>query len=374
MRQFFNRLPISKIFIIALSSVLAILWAVMWTAHAYGSERSEAVPEPKTSAALEIDDGLFVDINGLPQWVTLRGRNKNNPVILFLHGGPGMGLSGLTPLFSSWEEHYTLAQWDQPHSGSTYIKNLATGQGPLTIERYVRDGIAVTNYVRERLNKQKIILLGTSWGSILGIEMIKKSPDLFSAYVGIAQAVSGDEGDKLGYELALQAARKRNDTAAVKALEGIAPPFETLDSFLVRQQYTNPPGIPASAAEQAANVAFMKAMSVPPPADARYIAYKTLPSDFNATKMFMDALRGVFDERRNWNARDLGLTFEVPVFIFQGDNDLNTPFSLARDYLNDIKAPRKGFAVIEGASHNTIVFQAELLRLIDTHVKPAIVL
>lgn len=372
MTQLFIRVFSSRVFIATLSSVLAILWAVMRTSQAYGGEREISGETNGPATPLAIDDGLFVDINGTPQWITIRGRSANNPVILFLHGGPGMTLSGLAPMFSAWEEHYTFVQWDQPHSGSTYIKNLETGQGALTIERYVRDGLAVTRYLRERLGKDKIILLSTSWGSILGIEMIKKSPELFSAYVGTAQAVSGPEGDKLGYEMALQAAHARGDAAAIKALQQIAPPFETLESFLVRQQYTNPPGLPASAAEQAANAAFMKVMSKPAAADARYIAYRSLPPGFNATKMFMEALRGVYAERRTWKARDLGLKFDVPMFIFQGDNDLNTPLSLARDYLNDVQAPRKEFVVVEGASHNVIVFQAELLRLMNTLVKPAL--
>jgi pimeloyl-ACP methyl ester carboxylesterase len=375
MTQFFVRAFSSRVFITTLSGVLAILWSVMWTSQAYGGERERTVSGNETNgpvSSLAIDDGLFVDINGTPQWITIRGRSANNPVILFLHGGPGMALSGLAPLFSAWEEHYTFVQWDQPNSGSTYIKNMASGQGPLTIERYVRDGIAVTRYLRERLGKKQIVLLSTSWGSMLGIEMIKKSPELFSAYVGTAQVVNGPEGDKLGYEMALQAARVRGDAAAIKALQQIAPPFESLESFLVRQQYTNPPGLPASAAEHAANAAFVKVMSTPAPADARYIAYRSLPPDFNATKMFMDALRGVYAERRVWNARDLGLKFDVPMFIFQGDNDLNTPLSLARDYLNEVEAPRKELVVVEGASHNTIVFQAELLRLMNTHVKPVL--
>lgn len=347
----------------AIATVAAIA-SIVWAKFIYASEAPHA-------PSLAIDEGTFVEINGMQQWITIRGHDLNKPALLFLHGGPGIGLSGMAPIFSEWEKHYVVVHWDQPSSGATYIKNSETGQGALTIERYTRDGIAVANFVRKRLGKQKLILMGTSWGTIIGLEMIRQEPALFSAYVGTAQVVSGKDGSKLGYDLALQAARERNDSAAIAALERVgAPPYKSLQDFLVRQQYSNPPGLPASAAEQTANLKVAKLFSSPPPADARYNAYKTLPPGFNPTKMFMDTLQSTYHLTWTWEARDLGMEFAVPVFIFQGENDINTPHSLAREYLEQIKAPRKAFATIPGAGHNTIVFNMELLQLLKEHLAP----
>jgi pimeloyl-ACP methyl ester carboxylesterase len=351
-------------------AIAGTLGAMIYTSYVYGAEPIRAT---SSDAAMAIDDGKFVDINGVQQWITIRGRDLSNPVLVLLHGGPGMALSGMAPIFSEWEKYYTVVQWDQPNSGATHIQNMQTGQGVLTIERYVRDGIAVVNYIRAQLKQDKVILMGASWGTILGVEMIKRSPELFSAYVGTAQVVSAKEGGKLGYDLALQAARTRGDLKAVQALEQVGPPpFKNFEHFMVRQQYSNPPAMPASAAEQAATFAVMKLMSAPPPADARYNAFKMLPPGFDPGMMFMNALRAVFVECWQWEARDLGMKFNVPVFIFQGEADVNTPTSLAREYLEDLQAPKKAFVAIAGAGHNTIVFHAELLRLLNHQVLPVV--
>lgn len=318
-----------------------------------------------------IDEGLFIDVNGVQQWITIRGSNRENPVLLLLHGGPGISMSGLAPLFADWERHYTIVQWDQPFSGSTAVRNLGLDQGAATIERFVNDGITVTEYARKLLGADKLVLLGNSWGTLIGLEMIRKRPELFSAYVGTSQAVSGTRGGKVGYELGLEAARRRNDQQAIAALERVGPPpYRTLEEFLVRQQYTNPPGLPASAAEQAATMAMFKLMSVPAAPDAKYIAYRTLPAGFNGPQNFMNAQRLMFPLTQAWDAHALGLSFSVPVFIFQGENDFNTPASVAREYFDEIRAPHKAFAIIPGAGHNTLAFAGEVLALLNKHVLP----
>ena len=319
---------------------------------------------------LAIDEGAFVNINGVDQWVTIRGRDLANPVLLLLHGGPGLGMSSMAPLFAEWEKDFTIVQWDQPGGGSTDLKNLGMSQGPMTIARFKADGLAVTQHVLQRLNARKLVLMGNSWGTLLGIEMIKARPELFYAYVGTSQAV-GPRGNKLGYELALKAARERNDTTAVAALERVGPPpYKTFEDFLVRQQYSNPPGLPASAAEKAATISLMKALSAPAPADARYIAFRTIPQGYDGGKVFLATQRAIFQETWAWDARSLGTKFQMPVFVFQGENDLNTPLATAREYFDEIEAPRKAFEVIPGAGHNTIAFQQELLRLLKLHVAP----
>jgi pimeloyl-ACP methyl ester carboxylesterase len=336
--------------------------------------RSVAQPAP----ALAIDEGMFVDVNGVPQWITIRGRNLKNPVLLWLHGGPGMHMSFMAPVFTEWERDFTIVQWDQPGSGATALKNRGLPSGAMTVERYTRDGIAVTEFIRTRLKVSKVVLMGISWGTLLGVEMVQKRPELFSAYVGTAQAV-GDKGNKLGYELALKTARERGDATAVTALEKVGPPpYKTLEELIVRAQYTNPPGQPPSPAEVAASAQLGKLLSAPPPKDARYNAPLPAPPDSEGGMAgfgmanFMATQRAVFAETWRWEARHLGLTFKVPVFIFQGENDINTPTATAREYFDEIQAPKKAFAIVPGSSHSTIVFHDELLRLLRLHVLPVV--
>lgn len=324
------------------------------------------------SEARSIDEGTFIDVNGIQQWITIRGQDLNNPVLLILHGGPGIGLSNIAPHFSEWERHYTLVQWDQPRSGATALKNFDQPSGPLTVKRFSDDAITVAEHVRRRLGKPKMIVLGNSWGSVIGLHLAKARPDLVSAYVGTSQPVGGDDG-RVGYDLALAAARARNDAKAVAALEQVGPPpYARFDQFLVRQQYTNPPGLPASPAEEAAGAAMFKWFIAPPPANARYVAPIPMPAGFNPETNFISTVQEMFEIYQDFDARKVGLSFAVPVFIFQGEMDINTPVSLARDYLNDIEAPAKAFATIPGAGHNTLAFAPEVLALLNEHVRPVV--
>jgi pimeloyl-ACP methyl ester carboxylesterase len=320
---------------------------------------------------LAIDEGAYVDINGVDQWITIRGQDSSNPVLLFLHGGPGMGSAALAPVFAEWEKSFTLVQWDQPGGGFTLAKN-PTAQGPMTIERFKKDGIAVAEHVRKRLGVRKLVLMGNSWGTLLGVEMVKARPELFSAYVGSSQAV-GDAGNKLGYQLALKAARDRNDAVAVAALEKVGlPPYEKFEDLFVRQQYSNPPALPASAAEQAAQAEFYGALAAPAPADAHYLASRDPVSPEKFWNDFVAAQKATYRQTWSWEARALGLKFAMPVFVYQGAQDFNTPAQTAREWFDDIQAPKKGFELIADASHNTLMFQKELLRLINRDVRPLV--
>jgi pimeloyl-ACP methyl ester carboxylesterase len=325
-----------------------------------------------TAARLAIDEGAFVNINGVEQWITIRGTNLSNPALLFLHGGPGMGQAFMAPAFAAWEKGFTLVQWDQPGGGFTQLKN-RDNAGPMTIERFRKDGLAVTQYALKRLHQRKLVLVGNSWGTLLGIEMVKARPELFSAYVGSSQAV-GDEGNKLGYELALKAARERNDATAIAALEKVGPPpYEKFEDFFTRQQYSNPPALPPSAAEVAANAETWSFMATPPPADAKYLAPLPMLSPADMWMNFVETQKATFKQTWSWEARALGMKFSMPVFIYQGELDINTPALTARRYYQDIKAPKKGFELIAGAGHNTIAFQKELLRLITRDVRPLVI-
>lgn len=328
-----------------------------------------APPVPAAAqAAQPIDEGMFVTINGVEQWITIRGSDVRNPVLLMLHGGPGAAMSNAAPFFAEWEKRYTIVQWDQPGGGATYAKNMAQGTGPITIERYKKDGIAVAEYVRDHLEQRRIALMGFSWGTLLGVEMAQARPDLFSAYIGSAQVVSGSRGTLLGYRMALEAARQRNDATAVKALEQAGPPpYKTLQPYLVRQQYAMGP----ASLEAPKMAAYMQIATAPPPAGVHYIA-PGMPG-FDWFAVFMQTWGSIYQEQLAWEAEARGMKFKVPVFIFQGAEDINTPASMAMDWCDRLTAPAKACKTIPGAGHNSMFFRDELLALLDEHVRPVLV-
>jgi pimeloyl-ACP methyl ester carboxylesterase len=353
-------------------SGLSVLGIILATGAA-ATTAAQSSPERVQIAAARstaIDEAAFVEISGVQQWIVIRGDDAANPVLLWVHGGPGgAGGSFATPLFREWERYYTVVQWDQPGAGGTLAKNGVGNLEDLTIERFTRDGIAVAEHLQKRLHVDKIVLMGISWGSIIGVEMAHRRPDLFAAYVGTAQHASGGEGRRLGYELARERARQRGDAAAIADLDRIgAPPYQRAEDFAVRQRYALRPETPGEAAAQAE---FVKRVSAPPSPDATHLA-RGLPAVADGAQLFMRVLSGTLDETQRWKARDLGLQFNLPVFVFHGANDINTPASLAMEYCAEIEAPAKACELIPDAGHNTLAFSGELLRLLNQHVRPLV--
>lgn len=320
-------------------------------------------------AAMAIDEGMFVDINGSPQWITVRGQDRRNPVLLWLHGGPGVPMSGQAPLFAAWEKDYTIVQWDQPGGGATYAKNGPSGTGELSIARYTRDAVTVAEWARQHLRSRKVIVIGTSWGTLLGLELASKRPDLVAGYVGVGQFVSGSKGALLGYNEALRAARERNDQTAIEELEKAGPPpFTKFEDFLVRQKYVNPPFQKPSPAEAAAMAEAGKLLQGPPQPGAKYVA-TGLP-EYDGVQTFLSTQRSMFAPTAQFEAESLGLSFKVPMFFFQGADDLNTPTALVRDYFARIKAPTKRMEIVPDAGHLVVMFHDRLLAFLNREVRP----
>lgn len=327
--------------------------------------------EAKSRGARAIDEGKFVSINGVEQWIAIRGADVRNPILLFLQGGPGIGAAFMAPAFFEWEKDFTVVLWDQPGGGFTDLRN-PHSSGEQTLDRYARDAVAVAEHVRDRLGQEKMIVFGNSWGTQLGLELIHRRPDLASAYVGVAQAC-GRRGWLLGYELAIEEAKARGDGAAVAALEAAGPPpYESFEKFMVRQTYTMPPGQPASDAENAASAAFAGLVFAPPQQGASWVAPIAPPDGYDFGAVFLRTALTMLPVWQDMEIRDYGRSFDMPMFVFQGERDINTPVSLAREWIDGIEAPAKAFELVPGASHNVMPFHATLLELMRKHVSPAV--
>ena len=181
-----------------------------------------------------IEEGMYVNIGGIDQWIQIRGQDRNNPVLLCLHGGPGATWLPLTALFLPWEKEFTVVQWDQRGAGRTLAATGSAVADTMSIDRMAQDGIEVSEFLRSRLHQDKIILFGHSWGSILGIHMAMQRPDLFYAYVGTGQAADMQRSTQIGYAYILEKARAAGDKQALKELENIGPPpYDSMDKVEV---------------------------------------------------------------------------------------------------------------------------------------------
>jgi pimeloyl-ACP methyl ester carboxylesterase len=281
----------------------------------------------------------FAKIGGIDQWISIRGEDRNNPVLFFVHGGPGSTYTIFTPMLRSWEKYFTVVQWDQRGSGKTLRK---TGKNDiLTFDRLTQDGIEVAEFLCDHLDQKKVILVGSSVGSIIGTTMAKLRPDLFSAYVGTDQN-TGSEADELSYQLTLDWLRAAGNTKGVKAVEKIGPDhahrtrkeFDQLIQWTIKANPTIP--------NMVTDIIFPAMLTSPG---------HTLRDLMDITKGMSFSTDQLFNELMTADLRKLGMRFEVPVFILQGDTDAITPTASAKAYFDELEAPHKEFVLIKQAGH-----------------------
>ena len=313
----------------------------------------------------------YAPIGGIDQWLVIDGTSCANPVILFVHGGPGNPLSPvLDSLYGAWTKDFTLATWDQRLSGRTYARNEQVTElteerieaTDLTIERLVADGIEAAEYLQRTLGARRLILTGTSWGSVLAVHMAKKRPDLFHAYVGVSQLVSDGENLVAAYSATLDMAHRKQDAPAIKTLEELgSPPWMNPRNFGRMRRI-----IRAYEAELTTTAA---ALQIAPEyaSDGDRAAYEAGEelSFIKYVGLKGDGLARSIDLPR------LGTTFEVPMFFIQGEEDLLTRPVVTRVYVQKIRAPRKELVMVPKAGHdpNLAMIEAQL-RLIKSEIVP----
>jgi pimeloyl-ACP methyl ester carboxylesterase len=170
-------LRIAQFGLLAASILFVVLLCTLLSWRAYRQRIAEEVISLRSASS--VDEDMYVTAGGIEQWVQMRGQDRANPVLLCLHGGPGGSWIPQTMVLAQWEQEFTVVQWDQRGTGKTLEATGASITGSMTVEQMADDGIEVSEFVRNHLHKDKIVLLGFSWGSILGIHMIQKRPDLF---------------------------------------------------------------------------------------------------------------------------------------------------------------------------------------------------
>jgi pimeloyl-ACP methyl ester carboxylesterase len=288
-----------------------------------------------------IQEAGYVPIGGIRQWIQIRGEDRGNPVLLFLHGGPGASALGATAGWRPWERHFTVVQWDQRGSGRTYRENGESDPGSLTIDRMAADGIEVVRHLRERLGKDRILLVGHSWGSILGVVMAKRHPEILSAYVGTGQVVDGRRSAELRYSRVLARARIAGNGQAIAELEAMGPP----------------PYDPMTAgARFAAQIEWAGRLS-DGAGDPPELKVDKRPPDFTAEDR-ENIGRGMHFSRMRLGRQiaqvdlnSLGPDFGIPVFFFEGTEDQYVPIEPVEDYFRVIRAPHKELVRFEGYHH-----------------------
>jgi pimeloyl-ACP methyl ester carboxylesterase len=305
-----------------------------------------------------IDEGQFVTIGGIEQWITMRGWDRDNPVLLFLHGGPGDVTNPWTfALFTPWEKHFTVVQWDQRGAGRTLRKSGPAVAPTITVDRMVQDGIELTEYLLKHLGKKKIIIVGHSFGTILELGMVRARPELFYAYVGTGQVADETKNYFVAYDELLKKARAVGNQQALDELRHVGPPpYESGVGYRVQWKWAN--------AFEGADQFLMGTIGL------------TLAAPGSSVQVMNDIGDGeilsaeqLVRQTKSRGPKELGLEFSIPMFFIQGAEDFTTPTALARSYLDAIKAPRKELVAINGAGHFAVFmhsdqFLQELIKMV----------
>lgn len=311
-----------------------------------------------------VDEARFVPIGGIEQWVTITGESCANPVLLFLHGGPGNPMSPYAAaIFRGWERDFTLVQWDQRGAGRTFGRN-PPGDTRLTVQRMTEDGLALVEYLRTRLGTAKVVLVGGSWGSILGVHMIKARPDLFHAYVGFAQIVGSGRNQSATYTRVRALAEAAADASVSAALDEMGPP-----------PWVNPrhPGIVRRATrafEARTTDAAPAEWWVPAPGydSPEMLADAEAGDDYSYLQFVGVEGNGMF---AGVDLPALGAEYRVPVLLVQGTEDLVTAPEVTREFFEGLNAPVKELVMVPRTGHDPNRPMIDAIRaLLDRRVVP----
>jgi pimeloyl-ACP methyl ester carboxylesterase len=308
-----------------------------------------------------------IRIGGIDQWVSIRGNDKRNPILLMVHGGPGWVSMPTSWYFQrGWEEYFTVVQWDQRGAGSTYAANdPAAVAATMTPGRMVADTEEMVGWLRKAFGREKIFLLGHSWGTYLGLEVAKRHPDWLYAYIGMGQMTDMAASEREGWQFAMDEARKAGNAQAVKELESIAPYAEgtkpvSLASLMIQRKWLNAFG--GMVYGRTGGQAESAAMSLSPEYTDRDVQLVGKASEYSLDKLLAQVL-----------AMDLSAArqLDCPLVLFLGRHDHNISSHLAAAWFQKVKAPSKRLVWFENSAHEVMTEEpGKTLTSLVMYVRP----
>lgn len=314
---------------------------------------------PLTGSVAEL---IEIPVGGQGQTLMIRGRDENNPVLLYLAGGPGGTDLGAMRADTSLEEDFVVVTWDQRGTGKSYpaIDPIET----LTTEQMVSDTIAITNYLRDRFDEEKIYLVGNSWGTVLGVLAVQQHPELYHAYVGTGQMVSLRETDIMFYEDTLAWAEQNGQDDLVETLEQNGPP--PYDDLLDYEPIINH--------EHDWNAYPGMEDSVEMPFNT-FVPENTFMDRVNALRGLLDTYSALYPQLQEIDFRNDVAKLDVPFYMVTGIHEARGRSLLAREWFEMLDAPSKKSVIFERSGHRPLFEEpAEFSRLMqsvlaETHIE-----
>ncbi len=349
-----------RVFLIELAGFLVITFLAIFASQLFASTLpildTNGKPLPNSIAVME-----KVKLGGAEEWITIRGKDSRNPVLLFLAGGPGGSQLVLEQrALPELEDRFVVVNWDQPGAGKSYG---AIDHSKLTPDRYITDAHELVLQLRQRFGKDKIYLSGQSWGSALGIMVVQRYPELFHAFIGTGQVVAFLENEVIKYDLALSLAQERGDIELVKKLQQQgAPPYYGNDVLAKMMTYLNDLNEyrnehqNSAIAKPKSNILFDLITS------SEYGLYDKV----NLSRGELETVGVVFPQLWGVDFRKQAKRLKVPVYFLIGRHDGTTSPKLTEEYFNLLTAPHKELIWFEHSGHGS--WMNESAKFIDVMV------
>lgn len=304
---------------------------------------TEPIADPGGQAAAgSIAEIVQVPIGGHQQSIMLRGVSAEAPILLFLEGGPGgTGIGRIRNSGEGLEHNFVVAVWDQRGTGKSYAALEPTET--LTLNQMVDDTIDVTRYLLNRFGKQKLYLVGSSWGTIIGTLAVQRNPELFHAWVGTGQMVDPFETDRLMYSESLTDAKDRGDDTAAKALEALGPP-----------PYENTLDYPVAIASNPKWVQFEHGADYNPGSEyprSLFVAEYTLLQQLRGMAAIAETYHVLYPQLKGTDFRTDASRLRVPVYVVEGRYEAAGRETLARQWFDLLRAPSKEYIVFDKSGH-----------------------
>jgi pimeloyl-ACP methyl ester carboxylesterase len=298
-----------------------------------------------------ISEKIFVDINGMQQGMFIKSRNRHNPVLLFLHGGPGMTAYWLNQKHpANLEDHFTVVWWEQRGAGLSFEPGIAPET--MTTGQFISDTLAVTRYLRQRFGQDKIYLMGHSWGSYIGIQAAAQAPDLYHAYIGLGQLVYQLRSEQLAYEYAIGLSESQGNLRIMRRLQAVPAPATVplpLAYEKLRDSYMHSLGI--------GTMRQMKSVITGIFLPSLQFREYTLGEKLKLWRGKIASRSAEYSLWRDVLATDLSQKvpeLAIPVYFFHGRHDYTCAYPLAKEYFDKLQAPVKGFYTFEDSAHSPV--------------------
>lgn len=309
-----------------------------------------------------IVEAFHLDINGAHQWIYVRGESRDNPILLFLHPGPGLVATGFANGYQSLlERHFIVVHWHMRGAGKSYNKIISKKE--MSIDLLVNDTIGLSQQLVERYTKDDLLIMGHSFGSLIALKAVRKKPEIFKHFISIAQMTDVSEMEKMSYDFAMEQATKKKDGKALKSLRKISRTVDnlTIDGIKKKQELIQNFGGCAPGFKSI--VELLSVLIIHPVEHSFSDVIKCFKGlQFSGSQLFREACEVNFFEEID--------RIETPILMILGENDQISNPQLVKSYFDHLEAPEKKLIELKEDAHFPFLsqpetFQNELLKSLN---------